>query len=105
MGAERVTIVIAWTVREMSWDGDPFRKDLGERPKMIPTTIAKACTWLLHGEESDLEKAQAYADRQNLNLMDRDDSEAGACAVFTYPTDCPDPLERAKRDRLAMEAS
>jgi hypothetical protein len=76
-------IVIAWTEDSAEWDGAPYAADLGERPTMRPTRLAKAAMWLRQGTEVDVEKARAYAAKDGHR-------------VLTFPQSERDPLGAAK---------
>ena len=80
------TIVLA-TTEEVTVVVRARRTDLGERPDMRTELVAKAATWLLAGDATDVKKAKAYA------------AQAG-WKVFTYPTSEKDPLGRARADVL-----
>jgi hypothetical protein len=76
-------IVLAWTEDSAEWDGEPYAADLGERPSMRPTRLAKAAMWLRKGTEADVEKARAYAAREGHR-------------VLTFPASERDPIGAAK---------
>jgi hypothetical protein len=81
-------IIIAWTeeTREIV---RVRRSDLGELPITRPALLARACVWLLEGDASDLEKAQAYAARNDYQ-------------VYTFPVGCESALTDAKKRALAV---
>jgi hypothetical protein len=81
--SERMQIVIAWTEQASEFVAHR-RTDLGERPIMREVTIAKACTWLLDGDATDLARAQAYA-------------ATNGGSVYTYPVDYENSLADARR--------
>jgi hypothetical protein len=76
-------IVIAWTEDSAEWDGEPFAADLGERPTMRPTRLAKAAMWLRQGTDADVAAAKRYAAPQGY-------------IVLTFPASERDPLGAAK---------
>ena len=80
------TIVLAYT-EEVTVLIRERRTDLGERPDTRTELQAKAAVWLLAGGADDLRKAKAHA--ASLGWQ-----------VFTYPTDEPDQLGRARKDVL-----
>ncbi len=93
--AELVTIVVAWTVEEHVYDGKPYAADMGQRPGMRVERQGRAAVWLRQGTKADVRKAKEYAAK-----------ESGAertMHVFVYPTTEQEPLERARRDVLALE--
>lgn len=57
------------------------------RPVMIPVPESAALVWRLAGDQSDLEKAKAFAETEGYS-------------VFTFPTNERDPIGKAKS--LAM---
>lgn len=63
------------------------RVDLGYRPKIEEYDVGVALVWLLSGDETDVTKAQHFASVEGY-------------AVFLYPTDEQDPLNRARREIL-----
>lgn len=45
MKPNAVQCVLAWTEDSAEFTGAPYRQDLGERPEMRPTVVAKAAMW------------------------------------------------------------
>jgi hypothetical protein len=83
-------IVVAWTVVEPEWDGRMVARDLGQRPRFVDVTRARACVWALRGDEVEIVKAERFIAREH--------AESGR--VFSYPVDEAEPIERAKREIL-----
>lgn len=86
-GAETWQIVLAWleddcvVVRERA-------TDLGERPELAWHKVARTALWLASGVQVDVDKAKAYAAKN-----DRE--------VYCYPPTTPDPCGQAAQDILA----
>lgn len=91
------TIVIAWTIREMAWDGKPYAKDLSKRPGLVAVTIPKAAVWVNRGTTKDLDKATAFAASEN---RQRDEGETPR-VVFVYKNERK-PLDRARREIVGL---
>ena len=87
MEPNAVQCVIAWTEDSAEFTGAPYRQDLGERPGMRPTVVAKAAMWENVATPASVEKARAYAAKQGYR-------------VFTF-TGEKDPLGAARRAVLA----
>jgi len=72
--------------------GRERRRDLGERPEMIPVTVGKAGMWSGKTPEpklaETLAKATAYGDKEGYR-------------IFVYPSSEKDPLGRARREVVA----
>jgi len=85
-------IVIAWTTETIEIV-QTRRTDLGELPITRPALEAHACTWLLDGDETDLKRAQTYA-------------EVRGYQVYTFPVDHETSLDDArKRARSSAKLS
>ena len=81
-------IVVAWTVTEQRVvDPHLTRVDLGELHTFRDVQSPRACVWLLTGDESDRDRAQAF--------IDSDYPETGK--VYTFPADEADPLGKARK--------
>lgn len=85
------TIVVAWVVEGLVSSGRPYAADLGARAPMQHVLEPKACVWLVHGNEADVERARAY--------ITQEEPETGK--VFVYEASERDPLGRARVDVLA----
>ena len=82
-------IVIAWTeeAQELVKAG---RVDLGESHTFRTIRVPKACMWTNKGKDADLAKARVYA--------------ATECRTVLCYEHERDPLEKAKKDILAVAA-
>jgi hypothetical protein len=78
-----VIIVLAWTVEDRVWDGEPYARDLGAAPGWKTVQRPLACVWLNKGTEADMAKAKAHA------------AQEGA-QVLTFPEGTEDPLGLAR---------
>lgn len=96
--AQKVQIVLAWKTAEQELTGDPWRADIGERPKWKDVEKPHAAMWKARGREKDVEKARIYADNPSNNPT----GLVGHVRVLTYPTSERDPLGRAKRDVMEV---
>lgn len=87
MSASKMHIIVAWCEdAKIPVDGTG-RVDLGIHPDLETVRIAKACTWLLDGESSDIAEAENFAIAQ------------GGGRVFTYPRNASgEDLERNFND-------
>lgn len=84
-------ITIAWTIDDFRVvDFETCRVDMGERPKLEPIVVARACTWILDGDAADIEKAKACA----ADIAD-------SARVYTFRLGTPNPLELAKAAVMA----
>lgn len=72
----------------------PGQPDIGIAPKFKTVKKVMAMSWLCEGDESDVDKAEAWTKTK----------EGEAYTVFCYPTTENDPLGRAKKDLLAMKS-
>ena len=90
-----LVIVVAWAVEEHIYDGRPYAADLGQRPGMRVERRGHAVVWLRKGTKADVQKAKEYAAKES-------DAEQ-TMHVFVYPAHERFPLERARRDVLALE--
>jgi len=79
-------IIIAWATDTIEIV-EVRRTDLGELPITRPALEAHACTWLLDGDETDLERAQAYAATRGYQ-------------VYTFALDCETGLADARKRAL-----
>lgn len=88
------TIVIAWAEMTGLRDTGKLERFDGYnyRPIFEPCLEARACVWLNQGCESDIERAQTYADG--------DLGDASIYRVYAYPLTEQNPLKRARQEIL-----
>jgi len=96
MSDSKVTVVVAWAVETVVFDGRSYAADLGARPGVRKASEARACIWLNRASPADVECAKTYAAKENTK---RSEGE-GPISVFVYPTSEKNPLDRARREVL-----
>jgi len=92
------TITIAWLEQngDLEFTGRHVKGHDGVNwvPETRTVDKARACIWLNEGTAEDLRKAEAYSKTNSAQ------SDSPMVRVYTFPTNCEDPLGESKRKLL-----
>lgn len=87
-------VILAWVEAHKEPVEGTGRPDLGVPPEWRDVVVPRAVTWVIDGDDSDIERATAYGN-----------SQVPRARVFTYSRWETDPLARARADVMGSRQS